>query len=284
MFLFSNKSTQVSQDKSYPVSPGFLDFLLRNMVLFLCLASLLYFLPSGLPSPHLPPKPVLKVSPRSVPFEVMWHDIEIQAFLVQKVWLLHRVGFYSPVMIEKCSNLRKNLERFNLYVTADLVTVCIGSTVQTLAEKEKQSMENTWREATSCYSNTSVLLKQRNHFCAFKYLSTIGEERHWRELFSFTVLPHIQLSFSYIPVQNSPANTYKFFLAVNTPTSTSVLLFVASTQMPKQSTSWLGTTFTLLLKSCSQSCHEKWVMAGWTVPFHHPLLLLPMKIYQSFHS
>lgn len=46
-------------------------------------------------------------------------------------------------MIEKCSNLRKNLERFNLYVTADLVTVRIGSTVQTLAEKEKQSMENT---------------------------------------------------------------------------------------------------------------------------------------------
>lgn len=45
-------------------------------------------------------------------------------------------------MIEKCSNLRKSLERFNLYVTADLVTVCIGSTVQTPAEKEKQSMEN----------------------------------------------------------------------------------------------------------------------------------------------
>lgn len=93
------------------------------------------------------------------------------------------VFFFSPVMIEKCSNLRKILERFNLYVTADLVTVCIGSTVQTLAEKEKQSMENTWRETTSCYSNTSVLLKQRNHFCAFMYLSTVGEELHWRQLF-----------------------------------------------------------------------------------------------------
>lgn len=62
------------------------------------------------------------------------------------------------------------------------------------------------------------------------------------------MLPYARLSFSYIPIQNSPANTYKFVLAVNTPTSTSILLIVASTQMPKQSTSWLGTTFTLLLK------------------------------------
>lgn len=46
-------------------------------------------------------------------------------------------------MIEKCSNLPKTLERFNLYVTADLVTVCIGSAVQTRAEKEKQSLEKT---------------------------------------------------------------------------------------------------------------------------------------------
>lgn len=42
-------------------------------------------------------------------------------------------------MIEKCFNLQKTLERFNLYVTADLVTVCIDSAVQTRAEKEKQS-------------------------------------------------------------------------------------------------------------------------------------------------
>lgn len=187
-------------------------------------------------------------------------------------------------MIEKCSNLRKILERFNLYVTADLVTVCIGSTVQTLAEKEKQSMENTWREATSCYNDTSVLLKQRNHFCAFTYLSTVGEELHWRQLFCFIVLSHSQLSFSYIPIQNSPANTYKFFLAVSTPPSTSALLFITSTQTPKQSTSWLGTTFTLLLKVAHKVVKKKWVMAGWTVPFHHSLLLLPIKIYQSFHG
>lgn len=204
--------------------------------------------PAGSHLPTRPLKPVLKVSPKSMPFEVMWHDIEIQAFLVQKYDYFTELGFFSPVMIEKCSNLRKNLERFNLYVTADLVTVCRGSTAQTLAEKEKQSMENTWRETTSCYSNTSVLVKQRNHFCAFKYLSIIGEEHRWSQLFSFMILPHTQLSFSYIPIQNSLANTYKFFLAVSTPTSTSISLFVASTQMPKQSTNWLGSTFTLLLK------------------------------------
>lgn len=154
--------------------------------------------PRGSHLPTRPPKPALKLSPKSMPFEVMWHDIEIQAFLVQKVWLLHR-SFFSLVMIEKCSNLQKTLERFNLYVTADLVTVCIGSTVQIQAEKEKQSMEKTWREAASCYSCTSVLLKQRNHFCAFTYLFTIGEEQQlflsiW-ELFCFIVLPHNRLSF-----------------------------------------------------------------------------------------
>lgn len=46
------ESTRISQDKSYPVSPGFQGFLLRNMVLFLYLASLFYFLPSRLPSSH----------------------------------------------------------------------------------------------------------------------------------------------------------------------------------------------------------------------------------------
>lgn len=80
------------------------------------------------------------------------------------------------------------------------------------------------------------------------YLSTVGEEYCWTQLFSFIVLPHTKLSFSYIPIQNSPANTYKFFPAVNTPPSTSIMLFVTSTQMANQSISCLDTTFTLLLK------------------------------------
>lgn len=129
--------------------------------------------PLGFHLPTQPPKAALKLSPKSMPFEVMWHDIEIQAFLVQKVWLLHRVFFFSPVVIEKCFNLQKTLERFNLYVTADLVTVCIDSAVQTQAEKEKQSKKKPWRKAASRYSSTSVLLKQRNCFCAFMYLFTI---------------------------------------------------------------------------------------------------------------
>lgn len=158
--------------------------------------------------------------------------------------------FFPPVMIEKCSNLPKTLERFNLYVTADLVTVCIGSAVQTRAEKEKQSLEKTWRETASCHSSTSVLLKQRNHFCAFMYLFTVREEQQLflsiQVLFCFIVLPHNRLSFTYIPVQNSPANHTNSCLAINTPPSTSLLLLVTSTQTPKQSIGWLGTTFTLL--------------------------------------
>lgn len=113
--------------------------------------------------------------------------------------------FFSPRTIEKCFTLRKKKrkrkkERFSLYVTADLVTVCIGSAVQTWPEKEKQSMEKARREATSCYSSTSVLLKQRNHFCACMCLFTTGEYQQLfvsiQELFCFTVLPCNCLSFA----------------------------------------------------------------------------------------
>lgn len=64
------KSTRISQDKSYPVSPGFQGFLLRNMILFLYLASPISY-PLGSHLPTRPPKPVWKVSPKSMPFEVM---------------------------------------------------------------------------------------------------------------------------------------------------------------------------------------------------------------------
>lgn len=145
------------------------------MGLFLYLASLVYFSPSGLPSSHSATEAsAKKLSPKSMPFEVMWRDIEIQAFLVRKVWLVHRDFFCSYDI--KMFQSPKSLERFNLYVTADLVTVCIGSAVQTRAEKEKQSMEKTRGEATSCYSSTCALLNQRNHFCAFMYLLTIRKE------------------------------------------------------------------------------------------------------------
>lgn len=146
------------------------------MGLFLYLASLFYFSPSELPSSHSATEAsAKKVSLKSMPFEVMWHDIEIQAFLVQKVWLLHR-GFFCSYDI-KMFQSPKSLERFNLYVTADLVTVCIGSTVQTRAEKEKPRVEKTLAEATSCYSSTCALLKQSHHFCAFMYLLTIRKEQ-----------------------------------------------------------------------------------------------------------
>lgn len=277
------ESTRISQDKSYPVSPGFQGFLLRNMVLFLYLGSLFYFLLSRLPSSHSATEASAESQPQIYALwsYVTWHR---NPSLSCTKSMITSQGFFSPVMIEKCSNLRKNLERFNLYVTADLVTVCIGSTVQTLAEKEKQSMENTWREATSCYSNTSVLLKQRNHFCAFMYLSTAGEEHRWRQLFSFIVLPDTRLSFSYSPIQNSPANTYKFLPCSQHSTKHKRIAISRIHINAKAVHKMVGHLFYFALNSCSQSCQERWVMAGWTVSFHHSPLLLPIKIYQSFHG
>lgn len=170
-------------------------------------------------------------------------------------------------MIEKCSNLQKTLERFNLYVTADLVTVCIGSAVQTQAEKEKQSMEETWREAASCYSSTSVLLKQRNHFYAFMYLFTVREEQQlflsiW-ELFCFTVLPRNQLSFGYIPVQNSPASTHKLLSCSQYSTEHKPIAVSHIQTNAKAVYSMVGHYFYFAPNSYSQSCQQKWVMTGW---------------------
>lgn len=169
-------------------------------------------------------------------------------------------GFFSPVMIEKCSNLQKTLERFNLYVAADLVTVYIGSAVQTRAETEKQSIEKTRREAASRYSSTSVLLKQRNNFCAFMCLFTIGEEQQllsiW-ELFCSIVLLRNWLSFGYIPVQNSPANAHKFLSCSQYSTEHKPTAISHTETNAKAVYRMVGHYFYFAPNSCSQSCQAK---------------------------
>lgn len=165
------------------------------------MASLLYVSPPIFPLCH---RAGTQPQIYALTSDVMWHrnpSISCTKGMITSQGCC--VGFFSPVMIEKCSNLKKTPEKFSLYVTADLVTVCIGSSVQTWAEKEKQSMEKARREATSRHSSASVLLKQRNRFCAFMYLFTTGEFQQlfasiW-ELFCFIVLPCNQLSSAKFP-------------------------------------------------------------------------------------
>jgi len=126
------------------------------------MASLLYVSPPIFPLCH---RAGTQPQIYALTSDVMWHrnpSISCTKGMITSQGCC--VGFFSPVMIEKCSNLKKTPEKFSLYVTADLVTVCIGSSVQTWAEKEKQSMEKARREATSRHSSASVLLKQRNRF------------------------------------------------------------------------------------------------------------------------
>lgn len=155
----------------------------------------------------------------------------------------------------------KSLERFYLYVTAYLVAVCLGSAVQTQAGKEKQSMEKTQGEATSCYSGTSVLLKQRNHFCAFMYLLTIRNKQQYFlsiwELFCSIVLPQNRLSFSYIQVQNSPENAHKLLFCSQYSTEHKPIAISHIPTSAKAAYRMAEHYFYFSLNSCSQSYKEK---------------------------